>query len=132
MKYFRLLHDNAPAHKARIVTEYLEAENVTVLPHPRCDFFLFPKLKFHLSGKRYETRNTIGSAIYQYMMGVLIEENVKYFQKWLDRLKKRIQAKGEYFEEQGRIKGSKINKFGRKQQRVIIFGTSLVSLKAKI
>lgn len=132
MKYFRLLHDNAPAHKARIVTEYLEAENVTVLPHPRCDFFLFPKLKFHLSGKRYETRNTIGSAIYQYMMGVLIEENVKCFQKWLDRLKKRIQAKGEYFEEQGRIKGSKINKFGRKQQSVIIFGTSLVSLKAKI
>lgn len=94
MKYFRLLHDNAPAHKARIVTEYLEAENVTVLPHPRCDFFLFPKLKFHLSGKRYETRNTIGSAIYQYMMGVLIEENVKCFQKWVDRLKKAYPGQG--------------------------------------
>ena len=58
LKYLRLLHDNAPAHKARIVTEFLKAEKVTVLPHPAfspdlapCDFFLFPKLKFHLSGK---------------------------------------------------------------------------------
>ena len=41
--------------------------------------------------------------------------------------KKCIQAKGEYFEGQGRIKGSKINKCGWKQPSVIIFGTSLVS-----
>ena len=26
LKYLRLLHDNAPAHKARIVTEFLKAE----------------------------------------------------------------------------------------------------------
>ena len=31
MKYLRLLHDNAPAHRARIGTEYLEAEKVTVI-----------------------------------------------------------------------------------------------------
>ena len=50
----RLLHDNAPAHKARIVTEFLESENVNVLPHPPpspdlapYDYSLFPKLKFH-------------------------------------------------------------------------------------
>ena len=40
MKYLRLLHNNAPAHKARIVTEYLEAEKVTVLPHPPFSPFL--------------------------------------------------------------------------------------------
>ena len=33
LKYVRLLHDNAPAHKARIVTDFLESEKVTVLPH---------------------------------------------------------------------------------------------------
>ena len=30
----RLLHDNAPSHKAGIVTEFLQQEKVTVLPHP--------------------------------------------------------------------------------------------------
>ena len=51
LKYVRLLHDNASAHKARIVTDILESEKVTVLPHPPyspdlapCDFFLFPNI----------------------------------------------------------------------------------------
>ena len=60
LKYLCLLHDNAPTHKARIVTEFLESEKVNVLPHPPfspdlapCGYFLFPKLTFRLSGKRY-------------------------------------------------------------------------------
>lgn len=55
-KYRPLLQDNAPAHKARIVTEYLQAEKVTVLPNTPFSpdlapsvFFLFLKLKFHPS-----------------------------------------------------------------------------------
>ena len=89
LKYVRLLHDNAPAHKARIVTDYLEAEKVTctILPHPPyspdldpCDYFVFPKLKNHLSGRRYNSRNVLGSAVYQSMMGVQIEEYEKGFQ----------------------------------------------------
>ena len=62
-KHARLLHDNAPAHTAAIVTAFLKKEKVTVLPHPPyspdlapCDFFffffffffLFPKLKAFL------------------------------------------------------------------------------------
>lgn len=52
MKYFRLLKDNAPAKKTRILTWYLETEKVTFLPDffsqdlAPCDFFLFPKPKF--------------------------------------------------------------------------------------
>ena len=56
LNYVRLLHDNASAHKARIVTDFFESEKVTDLPHPPCspdlapcDYFLFPKLKYHLS-----------------------------------------------------------------------------------
>ena len=51
LKYVRLLHDNAPAHKAHIVTAFLESEKVILLPLPLylpdlapCDYFLFPKL----------------------------------------------------------------------------------------
>ena len=110
LKYVRLLHDNAPAHKARIVTDFLESEKVTVLLHPLyspdlapCDYFLFPKLKYHLSGRRYNSRNALGSAVYQCLMGVPIEEYEKFFQKWIDRLKRCV-AGGEYFEGQSKLK----------------------------
>ena len=59
-KHVRLLHDNAPAHTSTIVTAFLKKEKVTVLPHPQyspdlapCDFFLFPKLKAFLAGRKY-------------------------------------------------------------------------------
>ena len=59
-KHVRLLHDNAPAHTSAIVTAFLKTEKVTVLPHPAyspdlapCDFFLFPKLKAFLAGRKY-------------------------------------------------------------------------------
>jgi histone-lysine N-methyltransferase SETMAR len=54
---FFLLHDNAPAHKAASVCQFLTPENVTTLYHPPyCpdlsppDYFLFPKLKMKLKG----------------------------------------------------------------------------------
>ena len=34
IKNMRLLHDNASSHKAGIVTEFLQQEKLTVLPHP--------------------------------------------------------------------------------------------------
>jgi len=47
-----LHHDNAPAHTALSVGEFLVKKNISVLPHPPCrpglapcDFYLFPKLK---------------------------------------------------------------------------------------
>jgi histone-lysine N-methyltransferase SETMAR len=47
-----LHHDNAPAHTALSVREFLAAKQITVLEHPASppdlapsDFFLFPKIK---------------------------------------------------------------------------------------
>ena len=59
-KHVRLLHDNAPAHTFTIVTAFLKKEKVTVLPPPPpdlapCDFFLFPKLKAFLAGRKYQS-----------------------------------------------------------------------------
>ena len=34
------------------------------LASPSCDYFLFPKLKYRLSGKRCNSRNALGSAVY--------------------------------------------------------------------
>ena len=66
-----LLHDNASSHE--VVNSFLASEKVKVLNHPPyspdlspCDlFFLFPMLKKMLSGKKYTSRSSPGSAIYQ-------------------------------------------------------------------
>jgi len=55
--------DNAPAHAALSIREFMAKKNIPVLPHPPyspdlapCDFYLFSKLKIklkgHLSGRR--------------------------------------------------------------------------------
>ena len=49
LKYVRVLYDNTPAHKARIVTDFLESEKVTVLPHPPYSPDLAPLRLFSLS-----------------------------------------------------------------------------------
>ena len=105
MRYVRLLHDNAPAHKSAVVTEYLKLKKVTVLPHPPyspdlapCDFFLFPKLKKHLSGRRYTSRQALGSAVFQCLAGIPREDYENAFRRWIKRLKLCVSHKGEYFE----------------------------------
>ena len=52
-----LQHDNAPAHTALSIREFLAKKNIPVLSHPSyspdlalCDFYLFPKLKSKLKG----------------------------------------------------------------------------------
>ena len=74
-KHVHFLHDNAPAHTSAIVTVFLKKEKVTVLPHlpyspdlAPCDFFLFPKLKAFLAGRKYQSRQALGSAIHQYLI----------------------------------------------------------------
>jgi len=52
IRHICLLHDNAPPHKAQVVTKFLDERKVKVIPLPpyspdlsSCDFFLFPKLQ---------------------------------------------------------------------------------------
>ena len=82
LKYLRFLHDNASAHKAHIVTEFLQSEMANVLPHPPfspdlapCDYFLFSKLK-NLSGKGTEVKkySWVCCSLYQLLMGVPIQD----------------------------------------------------------
>ena len=67
-----LLHDNTSSHKCEVVKSFLASEKVKVLNHPPylpdlspCDFFLFSRLKKMLSGNKYMSRSSFGSAIYQ-------------------------------------------------------------------
>ena len=65
-----LHHDNAPCHTATSVIEFLAKTGIPVVPQPPyspelspCDFFLFPKLKFHLEGRHFGTVENIEKAV---------------------------------------------------------------------
>jgi len=61
-------HDNAPAHTALSVREFLTTKQITVLEHPAyspdlapSDFFLFPKIKEILKGRHFDYIDDIRS-----------------------------------------------------------------------
>ena len=55
--------DNAPVHNSIFVTDYLTKMGIKTVPHPPCDFCLFPKLR----GCRYETIEEIKEAVTKIM-----------------------------------------------------------------
>lgn len=100
-----LLHDNAPAHNAILVRDYLAKRNVCVIDHPPyspdlapCDFFLFPKLKMPLKGCYFDDVDTIQMAVTRVLKAVPVEELEHSFQSLLDRCNRCIASEGDYFE----------------------------------
>ena len=85
---FFLLHDNAPAHKAASVYQFLTEKNVTILYHlpyspglspPDC--FLFPKLKMKLKGLHFADVVEIQEAVTDELKKAKKEEISAAFQK---------------------------------------------------
>jgi hypothetical protein len=67
-----LHHDNAPAHSTALAQAFLAKHHITqVCQHPYsthlspCDFWLFPKLKSLLKGRRF-----VNAAVIQYTSSV--------------------------------------------------------------
>jgi len=65
-----LFHDNGPSHNAAIVKKFLANRNVAVLHHPPyspdlapANYFLFPKFKFPLKGRHFQTVKEIQCAV---------------------------------------------------------------------
>lgn len=61
-----LHHYNAPAHSSLLIRQFLAKNQTPVFPQPPyspdlapCDFFLFPKLKSMLKGRRFQTIDDI-------------------------------------------------------------------------
>ena len=76
----------------------------TSVPHPPyspdlvpCDFWLFPKLKEKLRGCRYETIEEMKEAMTKVLDMLTQEDFHGAFQKLLERYKKCIAARGDYF-----------------------------------
>ena len=102
-----LLHDNASSHKCEVVKSFffLASEKMKVLNHPPyspdlspSDFFLFPRLKKMLSGNKYTSRSSLGSAIYQCLQQIPKEDYLSAFRDWVKMLQNCVSVKEEYFE----------------------------------
>ena len=100
-----LHHDNAPAHTALSIREFLAKKNIPVLPHPPyspdlapCDFYLFPKLKLKLKGHHFGTMENIQKTVTD-ELHTLMENDFWYC---YDQCKKRwnrcVTSQGPYFE----------------------------------
>ena len=70
-----------PVISVRLFQSSLASEKVKILNHPPyspdlspCDFFLFTRLKKMLSGNKYTSRSSLGSAIYQCLQQIPKED----------------------------------------------------------
>ncbi|UYV63026.1 hypothetical protein LAZ67_2002885 [Cordylochernes scorpioides] len=84
-KNWLLHHDNAPAHTSLLVCDFLAKNNTLMMPQPPyspdlapCDFFLFPKLKRPMKGRRYEMK----TASKEELKKILKNDFLKCFEDW--------------------------------------------------
>ncbi|UYV63819.1 K02A2.6-like, partial [Cordylochernes scorpioides] len=88
-KKWLLHHDNAPAHTSLLVRDFLAKNNTLMMPQPPyspdlapCDFFLFPKLKRPMKGRRYATLDEIKTASKEELKKILKNDFLKCFEDW--------------------------------------------------
>ena len=81
-----LHHDNAPAHAALSVRQFLATKQVTILDHPPyspdlapCDYFLFPKLKGTIKGTHFEGVEDIKSNVMSFLKRIMKENFAECF-----------------------------------------------------
>jgi len=104
-KSWLLHHDNAPAHNALSVRQFLAEKNITVLEQPPyspdlapCDFFLFPKLKGVIKGTRFADVDAIKRAVTVELRRIPRESFQGCMDAWQKRMGKCSRAEGDYFE----------------------------------
>ena len=78
---------------------------MSILPHPiyspelaPCDFYLFPKIKKNLKGKRFESKEDALAAYNFEISEVSGKKWSEVFSNWFKRMEKCIHAQGEYFD----------------------------------
>ncbi len=100
-----LLQDNAPVHTACVATTAAAKLGFELLPHPPyspdlapSDFFLFPKLKAEISGRRFKSNDEVIDAV----EGFFESQDKQFFSDGLGLLQKRwikcISIQGDYVE----------------------------------
>ncbi|EFN78775.1 Histone-lysine N-methyltransferase SETMAR, partial [Harpegnathos saltator] len=95
--------DNAPAHSARDTTDKLKKLRYELVPHPPyspdlapSDYFLFPRLKQWLAGKRFYSNEEVKLETNAYFEGLDTEHYKTGIEMLADRYTKCITLNGDY------------------------------------
>ena len=85
--------------------EFLAKKGIPVVPQPPyspdlspCDFFLFPKLKFHFKGRHFGTVENIEKAVTDQLKAIPVSDYQRYYEEWEQRLQRCVASQGNYFE----------------------------------
>ena len=102
-----LLHDNAPAHSAIRVRQFLAQHGVVVIEHPPyspdlapADFFLFPRLKNALKGARFDDVDDIKTTVTTILQTIPSDAFFASFHNLFERCHRCVERGGDYFEGQ--------------------------------
>ena len=100
-----LHHDNARCHTAISVNECLAKKGISVVPQPPyspdlspCDFFLFPKLKFHLKYRHFGTVDNIQKVVTDQLRAPLRKDFQHCYREWEQRLRRCVASQGNYIQ----------------------------------
>jgi len=98
-----LLHNNAPSHNVTIVKQFLAQRKVTVLDHPPyspdlapADYFLFPKVKYQLKGRLFDSLSDIQKAVTITLNTFAKDDFYKGIQRLYDHANLCVQLQGIY------------------------------------
>ena len=83
------------------VNRYLGSQGWAIVTHPPysldlapCDFFLIPRMKKNLKGKRFDSVEAVKTASQWVLDDIKVEEFQKCFEQWEGRLDKCINSDG--------------------------------------
>nr|CAP20055.1 transposase [Portunus trituberculatus] len=100
-----LHHDNALQSHAVKTRQFLEESKLQLINHPPyspdlapCDFWLFPKLSEKLAGINFQREQDLARKINAELRTISDCEYSECFVKWMTRLQKCVNLRGEYVE----------------------------------
>ena len=101
---FILHHDNAPCHTSLLVRDFLSNKIITMCPYRPYspdlapgDFWLFPKIKMTVKGKRFESIQDIEAATTAQLKTLTKDDFQNCFRKWQERWDKCVRSEGGVF-----------------------------------
>ncbi|UYV77386.1 hypothetical protein LAZ67_15000814 [Cordylochernes scorpioides] len=101
-----ILHvGNARPHTAHVVLQFLAKHSTIQIPHPPYspdlapnDFFLYPKLKMNLKGRKFDNVDMIQAESKATLRNLSKSDFISCFDNWKKRWNRCIEAGGAYFE----------------------------------
>jgi len=102
----RILHqDNAPAHTALSVKQFLSNKNITVFEHPPyspdlapCNFCLFPKIKSVLKGAHFVSVENVKAKTAEILNNLTENDLQNCFEHWQHHMQLFVNSEGNCFE----------------------------------